>query len=98
MALGRAGGENGHVRRRFPPRHFRKASALARHGIRISCGRPQRSKVTKHATSFKVANTIRAAWPAGRRMLIWVAIRVGAEPKNATARIPISTARWLSLL
>src|SRR6266851_4959320 len=90
----KAGQRNGADQRRFLPRRFLKALVWAKHGTRISFGRRARLKGMKPGTSFRVAITIRAESSSDHPMLIWVVIRVGEELKNATVKIPISTALW----
>src|ERR1700730_13741598 len=97
MAWRKAGRRSGVDRRRFRPQRFLKALAWAKHGTRRSCGKQGRLKGMKPGTSFRVANTIRAESSSDHLTLILVEIRVGEEPKNVTAKIPISTAQWWSL-
>src|SRR6266404_2757114 len=98
MVWPRVGRRSGAALRRFRPQHFLKELAWAKHGTRISCGRRGRLKGMKPGISFRAANTIRAESLSDHLTLIWVAIRVGEELKNATAKIHISTERWWSLL
>src|SRR6267143_348702 len=66
MAWRKAGRRSGAVQRQYRLRRSLRALALAKRGIRKSCGRQGRLKAMKLVTSFRVANIIRAESSLGR--------------------------------